>query len=142
MKKELEISMAQTLPYYQPLPKGREGTESSECMDEVKRKKNVQEKYICGFLEKRNRKFRKPWGNKILIKYESRREAREMIEGCRQPTPSGTPYSTIDCRTSLRKRKEAHDKVPRDLSREDHSLLEEIKREMHDEDLYETTCRN
>ena len=40
-----------------------------------------QEKYFSSFLEKRNRKFKKPWGNKILIKYDSNLQAKQMLEG-------------------------------------------------------------
>ena len=32
-------------------------------------------------MEKRNRKFKKPWGNKILIKYDSHLQAKQMLGG-------------------------------------------------------------
>ena len=43
----------------------------NETINRLRKKKKMQEKYVSLFLDRRNRKFKKPWGNKILIKYES-----------------------------------------------------------------------
>lgn len=45
-------------------------------MSLLKEKRTSQLKYLSGFLEKRNRKYKKPWGNKILIKYDSNSQAK------------------------------------------------------------------
>lgn len=36
----------------------------------------MHEKYFSSFLGRRHRKFKKPWGNKILIKYDADVEAK------------------------------------------------------------------
>ena len=52
---------------------------ASIMINQLKEKRQTQLKYFTTFLEKRNRRFKKPWGNKILIKYDSKNQARQML---------------------------------------------------------------
>jgi len=42
--------------------------------------KNIQqEEILSSLLEKRNCKYLRPWGTKILVKYNASKEAKEML---------------------------------------------------------------
>ena len=47
--------------------------------------KKRQERMLSTFLEKKNCKFLKPCGNRILVKYDSTNEAKNMLQGMKKP---------------------------------------------------------
>lgn len=103
----------------------------------------MQEKYISKFLDKRNRKFKKPWGNKILIKYNSKSEAKEMLEGSRKASPNKEAMSSTSLITSqIKKIKTIYGNTPADISTENLKILESMREEEGDEKYQEMMYKN
>lgn len=48
-------------------------------MESLKRKNVLQEEILSGLLEKKNCKYLKPWGTKILVKYNAAKQAKDML---------------------------------------------------------------
>ena len=77
----------------------------------------MQEKYVSKFLDKRHRKFKKPWGNKILIKYNSKNEAKSMLDGSGNVSPVKGHKSSKSLITSqIKKIKSVYGNTPVDIS--------------------------
>lgn len=49
--------------------------------DNIIQKEHKKEDIFAELLRKRNNKFNKLWGTKILVKYDSRNEAKQMLRG-------------------------------------------------------------
>lgn len=105
----------------------------------------MQEKYVSSFLDKRNRKFKKPWGNKILIKYNSGKEAKNMLEGSRKDSPAKTELKTFNIQSSKSNKTGTHfsNIGLENLTESDAEVVESMKEEGQNEGkYYEIMCKN
>lgn len=78
LRKEEELDKKFS-PFAELLEKSRASKIDDDAYQQITEKRKTQEKYFSTFFEKRNRKYKKPWGNKILVKYNGESQAKEIL---------------------------------------------------------------
>jgi len=71
-----------------------------EIAERSKRHEQRKEDIFAELLRKRNNKFNKLWGTKIMVKYDSRVEAKHMLKGDAQKKSQTRVSGERGCKTS------------------------------------------
>lgn len=67
-----------------------EGRQHQNAQIQIRSKEKEQEDIFSELLRKRNNKFNKLWGTRILVKYDSRGQARQMLRGDSEKHPNSS----------------------------------------------------
>ena len=71
-----------------------------EIAEKNRKHEQQKEDIFAELLRKRHNKFNKLWGTKILAKYDSRGQAKQMLKGDPQKRLHGKSQNNRGCKTS------------------------------------------
>jgi hypothetical protein len=87
------------IPFTEPPERGEQTdrkAEDEKIYEEMRVMRGTRLDCLSIYLEKRNRKFTKPLGNKLLVKYDGQNVAKEMLEGTPKSRRSVNPERSQD----------------------------------------------